>query len=172
VSAGDDHDSGERSGSGPSQTLYVNHNLRPSATSGQKAPPPSLLCRLPSTTGLRRHRPFCSGQSIQEFYICHLSEMARQLLQRWYTALRGSLENVSFIHLHYFYFCATCILSSIIFWGSSTPEKSVRFIDSLFLCVSAMTEAGNIPLRYWCSCHLLMTFQASTPSTYQNCKSP
>ncbi len=97
--------------------------------------------------------------------------MARQFLQKWYTTLHESLENVSFIHLHYFYFCAACILSSIIFWGSSTPAKSVRFIDSLFLCVSAMTEAGKIALPYCCSCHLLMTFQASTPSTYQNCKS-
>jgi len=52
------------------------------------------------------------------------------------------LEPVSFITLHYIYFCGTCLLAAIIFWGSSTPSQSVRFIDSLFLAVSAMTEAG------------------------------
>ena len=34
------------------------------------------------------------------------------------------------------------MLSSIIFWGSSTPSKSVNYTDSLFLVVSAMTLAG------------------------------
>jgi hypothetical protein len=48
----------------------------------------------------------------------------------------------SFIQWHYFYFIVTSLVSSIIFWGSSTPAKSVTYIDSLFLCVSAMTEAG------------------------------
>ncbi|KIY01934.1 uncharacterized protein Z520_02072 [Fonsecaea multimorphosa CBS 102226] len=48
----------------------------------------------------------------------------------------------SFINWHYLYFIFTCLVSSLIFWGSSTPAKSVTYIDSLFLCVSAMTEAG------------------------------
>ena len=34
------------------------------------------------------------------------------------------------------------MLSSIIFWGSSTPARSVSYTDSLFLVVSAMTLAG------------------------------
>jgi len=53
------------------------------------------------------------------------------------------LSQISFIHLHYMYFCTTCLLASVIFWGSSTPPRSVAFIDSLFLCVSAMSEAGK-----------------------------
>lgn len=34
------------------------------------------------------------------------------------------------------------MLAAIIFWGSSTPEQSITFTDSLFLTVSAMTQAG------------------------------
>ncbi|EXJ55136.1 hypothetical protein A1O7_08061 [Cladophialophora yegresii CBS 114405] len=49
---------------------------------------------------------------------------------------------LSFIQWHYFYFVATSLVASLIFWGSSTPAKSVTYVDSLFLCVSAMTEAG------------------------------
>lgn len=33
-------------------------------------------------------------------------------------------------------------MSSLIFWGSSTPSRSISYTDSLFLIVSAMTEAG------------------------------
>ncbi|OAG43279.1 hypothetical protein AYO21_02565 [Fonsecaea monophora] len=54
----------------------------------------------------------------------------------------GVFSEFSFINWHYFYFIVTCLVSSLIFWGSSTPAKSVSYIDSLFLCVSAMTEAG------------------------------
>ncbi|EXJ68663.1 uncharacterized protein A1O5_08457 [Cladophialophora psammophila CBS 110553] len=61
----------------------------------------------------------------------------------------------SFIQWHYFYFIVTCLMSSLIFWGSSTPAKSVTYIDSLFLCVSAMTEAG------------LNTVNLSTLNTWQ-----
>jgi hypothetical protein len=52
------------------------------------------------------------------------------------------LSGFSFIQWHYFYFIATTLVASLIFWGSSTPAKSVHYVDSLFLCVSAMTEAG------------------------------
>lgn len=34
------------------------------------------------------------------------------------------------------------MLTSVIFWGSSTESKRVSYTDSLFLTVSAMTEAG------------------------------
>lgn len=34
------------------------------------------------------------------------------------------------------------MVSSIIFWGSSTPPRSVTYTDSLYLTVSAMTLAG------------------------------
>ncbi|EXJ93809.1 hypothetical protein A1O1_02202 [Capronia coronata CBS 617.96] len=56
--------------------------------------------------------------------------------------VRSYLPTLSFINLHYLYFGATCLLASVIFWGSSTPSQSVSYIDSLFLCISAMTEAG------------------------------
>jgi Trk-type K+ transport system membrane component len=56
--------------------------------------------------------------------------------------IRPHLEPISFITLHYIYFCGTCMIAAIIFWASSTPYQGVRFIDSLFLVVSAMTEAG------------------------------
>ncbi|KAK5113964.1 hypothetical protein LTR62_003087 [Meristemomyces frigidus] len=55
--------------------------------------------------------------------------------------LRRQLPPINFITIHYLYFIATCLLSAVIFWGSSTETK-VSFTDSLFLCVSAMTEAG------------------------------
>lgn len=56
--------------------------------------------------------------------------------------LRRNLPPLNFITLHYAYFIITCLLSAVIFWGASTPAKSVTFTDSLFLCVSAMTLAG------------------------------
>jgi len=34
------------------------------------------------------------------------------------------------------------MISSVIFWGSSNPAFSISYTDSLFLAVSAMTEAG------------------------------
>lgn len=58
-----------------------------------------------------------------------------RLLRRW-------LPPANFITLHYTYFLATCMTSAIIFWGASTPAHSVRFIDALFLTVSAMTLSG------------------------------
>lgn len=48
----------------------------------------------------------------------------------------------NFITLHYLYFIGTSLLTSVIFWGSSTESKRVSYTDSLFLTVSAMTEAG------------------------------
>jgi hypothetical protein len=52
------------------------------------------------------------------------------------------LPELNFITVHYFYFILTALLSAMIFWGSSTPKFEVGFTDSLFLCVSAMTESG------------------------------
>lgn len=52
------------------------------------------------------------------------------------------LPPLNFITLHYAYFIGVCLFSSIIFWGSSTPARSVNYTDSLFLVVSAMTLAG------------------------------
>lgn len=48
----------------------------------------------------------------------------------------------NFITLHYAYFIGTSLVASIIFWGSSTPPRSISYPDSLFFAVSAMTLAG------------------------------
>ncbi|KAJ5226430.1 hypothetical protein N7468_007655, partial [Penicillium chermesinum] len=52
------------------------------------------------------------------------------------------LPPANFLSLHYAYFLVTGLITSIIFYLASTPWKSVAYIDSLFLCVSAMTGAG------------------------------
>ncbi|KAK8194407.1 hypothetical protein M8818_007598 [Zalaria obscura] len=63
-------------------------------------------------------------------------------LRRPLQAARAYSPPVNFITIHYAYFIFTCLLFAIIFWGSSTPARSVSFTDSLFLVVSAMTLAG------------------------------
>jgi hypothetical protein len=70
------------------------------------------------------------------------AKVPNRLVNYWEEHLRPHLPDVTFITLHYLYFIAAGLISAIIFWGSSTPAKSVSFTDSLFLCVSAMTEAG------------------------------
>jgi hypothetical protein len=52
------------------------------------------------------------------------------------------LPPLNFITVHYSYFILTSMIFSVIFWGSSDPAKSISYTDSLFLVVSAMTEAG------------------------------
>ncbi|KAK4162301.1 cation transport protein-domain-containing protein [Cladorrhinum sp. PSN259] len=56
--------------------------------------------------------------------------------------LRSWLPPLNFITIHYAYFIIVSLVASLIFWGSSDPAKSISYIDSLFLVVSAMTEAG------------------------------
>lgn len=76
-------------------------------------------------------------------------------MARLWRALRRWLPPLNFITIHYLYFIGTCLLSAIIFWGSSTPARSVSFTDSLFLTVSAMSLAG------------LNTVNLSTLNTFQ-----
>lgn len=52
------------------------------------------------------------------------------------------LPPLNFITLHYAYFIVVVLITSVIFWGSSNPAHSISYTDSLFLTVSAMTEAG------------------------------
>ena len=63
------------------------------------------------------------------------------LLSVW-KRLSRHLPPLNFITLHYLYFIGVCMVTSVIFWGASTPAKSVTYTDSLFLVVSAMSEAG------------------------------
>ncbi|KAJ5578714.1 uncharacterized protein N7459_007678 [Penicillium hispanicum] len=65
------------------------------------------------------------------------------------------LPPCNFLTLHYVYFIATCLISSVIFYLTSTPWRSVAYVDAIFLCVSAMTGAG------------LNTVDLSTLNTFQ-----
>ncbi|GKT41539.1 low-affinity potassium transport protein [Colletotrichum spaethianum] len=58
------------------------------------------------------------------------------------SGLRSFLPPLNFITLHYAYFIGTTLLASVIFYASSNPHGSISYVDSLFLVVSAMTEAG------------------------------
>ncbi|PGH26782.1 hypothetical protein AJ80_01547 [Polytolypa hystricis UAMH7299] len=60
------------------------------------------------------------------------------LIRRGYSRLFP----LNFITVHYAYFICTSLLSSVIFWASSTPARSVSYTDSLFLTVSALTLSG------------------------------
>ncbi|KAH6955780.1 cation transport protein-domain-containing protein [Ilyonectria sp. MPI-CAGE-AT-0026] len=55
---------------------------------------------------------------------------------------RRYLPPLNFITIHYAYFSVVCLISSVIFWQSSHPSSPISYTDSLFLVVSAMTEAG------------------------------
>ncbi|RAL16914.1 putative potassium transporter [Aspergillus homomorphus CBS 101889] len=57
-------------------------------------------------------------------------------------SIMAVLPPFNFLTLHYAYFIATPLICSAIFWGSSTPARSVTYVDALFMCVSAMTGAG------------------------------
>ena len=56
--------------------------------------------------------------------------------------LHAYVPEINFITLHYLYLIGTCLVASLILWGSATPRGSLPFTDALFLAISAMTEAG------------------------------
>ncbi|TGJ82781.1 hypothetical protein E0Z10_g5961 [Xylaria hypoxylon] len=73
-------------------------------------------------------------------------------------SLRSLLPPLNFITIHWpislsllslvlhgllhAYFIAVTLLASLVFWGSSNPKFHISYVDSLYLVVSAMTEAG------------------------------
>lgn len=71
-------------------------------------------------------------------------------------AIMAVLPPFNFLTLHYVYFIATCLVGSVIFYLSSTPWRSVAYVDAIFLCVSAMTGAGLNTVRA-CSCCFALT---------------
>lgn len=73
---------------------------------------------------------------------------------KWQT-LKTYLPRVRFLTLHYAYFIGVCVITSPVFWATSSPGHSVRYIDSLFMTTSAMTLAG------------LNTVNLSTLNTFQ-----
>jgi hypothetical protein len=83
------------------------------------------------------------------------SHVAAHRTRQFWRRVKRQLPDLNFITLHYLYFIGTCLLTAIIFWGSSTPARSVPFTDSIFFTVSAMTEAG------------LNTINLSTLNTFQ-----
>ncbi|KAJ6085663.1 Low-affinity potassium transport protein [Penicillium canescens] len=59
-----------------------------------------------------------------------------------YQVMRAYLPRIRFLTVHYAYFIGLSFITSAIFWGTSSPAQSVRYIDSLYLTTSAMTLAG------------------------------
>lgn len=49
---------------------------------------------------------------------------------------------INFLILHYAYFIITCVTSSVIFYLITTAPYRVTYVDSLFMCISAMTGTG------------------------------
>ncbi|KAF2660376.1 TrkH-domain-containing protein [Lophiostoma macrostomum CBS 122681] len=58
------------------------------------------------------------------------------------SAVRPYIPPLNFITLHYAYFITTTIVATLIFWGSSSPAKSISWWDSMFMCMSAVTGSG------------------------------
>ncbi|KAL1845777.1 hypothetical protein Plec18170_009581 [Paecilomyces lecythidis] len=69
------------------------------------------------------------------------------MVEMSWKAIRPYLPRVRFLTLHYVYFISMSLLASLIFWGSSTPARSVSYIDSLFVTTSAMTVTGLTSLN-------------------------
>lgn len=60
----------------------------------------------------------------------------------WTASVRRHLPPITFISIHYAYFIVFAMIGSVIFWKSSSDQRPVSYVDSLFLMVSAMTLAG------------------------------
>ena len=76
--------------------------------------------------------------------------------------IRPFLPPLNFITIHYAYFIVVPLVASVVFWGSSDPSFSISYVDSLFLVISAMTEAGLNVSIYLCLCR----FVSSPPSLH------
>ncbi|CAI6339955.1 unnamed protein product [Periconia digitata] len=58
------------------------------------------------------------------------------------TAIRPYVPPANFITIHYAYFVVTTIIGTLIFWGASSPPRSIGWWDSLFMVASAVTASG------------------------------
>lgn len=63
-------------------------------------------------------------------------------IENVWAGVRPYLPPVNFITVHHAYFILVGLVFAAIFWGISNPERSVSFIDSLFLVESAFTSSG------------------------------
>ncbi|KAG6001524.1 hypothetical protein E4U21_004115 [Claviceps maximensis] len=64
-------------------------------------------------------------------------------------------RHVHFLSIHYAYFILVSLICSVVFWASADAAFSITYVDSVFLVVSAFTEAG------------LNTVDLSTLTTWQ-----
>lgn len=84
-----------------------------------------------------------------------IGNFSSKMIKFSWKIMKFHLPRVRFLTVHYAYFIGVSLITSAILWGSSTPAHSVRYIDALFLTVSAMTLAG------------LNTVNLSTLNTFQ-----
>src|SRR6266480_4113302 len=66
----------------------------------------------------------------------------QHLPNRFVDAVRHFTPSNDFITYHYAYFLTVTMIGGLIIWGSADPYRSLAFIDSYYLAVSAMTLAG------------------------------
>lgn len=57
-------------------------------------------------------------------------------------AVSRFIPPINYITIHYAYFIFGSLFFSVIFWGSSEPSRSIRYIDALFLVVSSFCDVG------------------------------
>lgn len=77
------------------------------------------------------------------------SARSRSRFTSAFRTVRPFLPPLNFITIHYAYFIVVPLVASVVFWGSSDPSFSISYVDSLFLVVSAMTEAGLNVSQYF-----------------------
>ncbi|CAI6080659.1 unnamed protein product [Clonostachys chloroleuca] len=82
--------------------------------------------------------------------------------------LQDLLPPLNYITIHYAYFIIVIVVSSLIFWGSSSSFNSVDYVDSLFLVTSALTTTGlnttNLSqLTTWQQVQLWFLFMIGSP---------
>ncbi|ATY61688.1 Cation transporter [Cordyceps militaris] len=107
---------------------------------------PAISCRKPGSFPLLRDPLHLTGERLGGF-----GDSMGTL-----ASLRSmSSHRLNFLTIHYCYFVVVCLLSSVVFWASSSPQGRISYVDSLFVVVSAMTEAG------------LNTVNLSTMTTWQ-----
>ncbi|KAL8945478.1 MAG: hypothetical protein Q9211_000016 [Gyalolechia sp. 1 TL-2023] len=93
------------------------------------------LTRAPVSWPVDQVKRFCEETKKQYFQL-------PPSISRSLAFISSQLPPLNFITLHYAYFVGVPLLASLIFWGSSTPAKSISYVDSLYLVVSAMSLTG------------------------------
>ncbi|KAH8672568.1 cation transport protein-domain-containing protein [Tricladium varicosporioides] len=56
--------------------------------------------------------------------------------------VKNRLSKPTFLTIHRAYFISMCVVCSVIFWLATRPDRSIRYIDSVFMVVSALTGTG------------------------------